>query len=79
MKGKNTARKGTLLKNSIPVQRFWARDDKLPGFCETDTVSHDREREINSHYAWMCSRNKTENPISCNKICGSFPIMRLVS
>jgi hypothetical protein len=52
LKGKSTTKKGTLLKNQIPVRRFWAWDDKQPGFCEIDTISHDGGGEINSHYAW---------------------------
>ena len=50
LKGKNTTKKGTLLKHQIPVRRFWAWDEKQPGFCEIDTVSHDGGGEINSHY-----------------------------
>jgi len=34
------------------VRIFWAWDEKQPGFCEIDTVSHDGGGEINSHYAW---------------------------
>jgi len=52
LKGKSTTKKGMLLKNQIPVRRFWAWDEKQPGFCEIDTVSHDGGGEINSHYAW---------------------------
>ena len=52
LKGKSTTKKGTLLKNQIPIRRFWAWDEKQPGFCEIDTVSHDGGGEINSHYAW---------------------------
>ena len=52
LKGKSTTKKGTLLKNQIPVRKFWAWDEKQPGFCEIDTVSHDGGGEINSHYAW---------------------------
>jgi transposase InsO family protein len=52
LKGKSTTKKGTLLKNQIPVRKFWAWNDKQPGFCEIDTVSHDGGGEINSHYAW---------------------------
>jgi len=52
LKGKSTTKKGTLLKNQIPVRRFWAWNDKQPGFCEIDTVSHDGGGEINSHYTW---------------------------
>ena len=52
LKGKSTTKKGPLLKNQIPVRVFWAWDEKKPGFCEIDTVSHDGGGEINSHYAW---------------------------
>ena len=52
LKGKRATKKGALLKNQIPVRKFWAWDDKQPGFCEIDTVSHDGGGEINSHYAW---------------------------
>jgi transposase InsO family protein len=52
LKGKSTTKKGTLLKNQIPVRRFWAWDEKQPGFCEIDTISHDGGGEINSHHAW---------------------------
>jgi hypothetical protein len=52
LKGRSTAKKGTLLKNQIPVRVFWACDEKKPGFCETDTVSHDGGGEINPYYAW---------------------------
>jgi len=52
LKGKSTTKKGILLKNQIPVRRFWAWDEKQPGFCEIDTISHDGGGEINSHYAW---------------------------
>jgi hypothetical protein len=51
-KGKSTTKRGELLKNQIPVRVFWAWDDKKPGFCEIDTVSHDGGGEINSDYAW---------------------------
>jgi len=52
LKGKSTTKKGTLLKSQIPVRIFWSWDEKQPGFCEIDTVSHDGGGEINSHYAW---------------------------
>jgi len=52
LKCKSTTKKGALLKNQIPVRKFWAWDDKQPGFCEIDTISHDGGGEINSHYAW---------------------------
>jgi hypothetical protein len=40
-KGSCSTKPGTLLKHQIPVRTFWRRDDKQPGFCETDPVSHD--------------------------------------
>jgi hypothetical protein len=40
-KGSCSTKPGTLLKHQIPVRTFWRWDDKQPGFCETDTVSHD--------------------------------------
>ena len=52
LKGKSTTKKGTLLKNQIPVRVFWAWDDKKPGFCEIDTLSHDGGGEITPYYAW---------------------------
>jgi hypothetical protein len=48
LKGRSTTRKGTLLKNQIPVRVFWARDGKKAGFCEIDTVSHDGGGAINN-------------------------------
>jgi hypothetical protein len=39
--GKGSTKPGTLLKHQIPVRVFWRWDDKKPGFCEIDTVSHD--------------------------------------
>jgi hypothetical protein len=38
---KGATKPGTLLKRQIPVRIFWRWDDKKPGFCEIDTVSHD--------------------------------------
>ena len=52
LKGKSTTKKGTLLKNQIPVRVFWRWDEKQPGFCEIDTVSHDGGGEISPYYAW---------------------------
>jgi hypothetical protein len=52
LKGRSTTKKGTLLKNLIPVRVFWAWDEKQPGFCEIDTVSHDGGGEITPYYAW---------------------------
>ncbi len=52
LKGKSTTRKGTLLKNQIPVRVFWDWDEKKPGFCEIDTVSHDGGGEITPYCAW---------------------------
>jgi hypothetical protein len=52
LKGKSITKKGTLLKNQIPVRVFWAWDEKQPGFCEIDTLSHDGGGEITPYYAW---------------------------
>ena len=52
LKSKSTTKKGTLLKNQIPVRIFWAWNEKQPGFCEIDTISHDGGGEINPYYAW---------------------------
>jgi hypothetical protein len=52
LKGKSATRKGALLKNQIPVRVLWAWDEKQPGFCEIDTVSHDGGGEITPYYAW---------------------------
>jgi len=52
LKGKSTTKNGTLLKNQIAVRVFWAWDEKQPGFCEIDTVSHDGGGEISPYYAW---------------------------
>jgi len=52
VKGTCTTKRGTLLKNQIPVRVFWNWDDKKPGFCEIDTVSHDGGGTISSDYAW---------------------------
>jgi hypothetical protein len=41
IKGTGATKPGTLLKQQIAVRTFWRRDDKQPGFCEIDTVSHD--------------------------------------
>jgi hypothetical protein len=40
-KGTCATKPGTLLKHQIQVRTFWRWDDKKPGFCEADTVSHD--------------------------------------
>ena len=40
-KGTSATKSGTLLKQQIAVRTFWRWDDKQPGFCEIDTVSHD--------------------------------------
>jgi hypothetical protein len=40
-KGTCSTTPGTLLKQQIPVRTFRRWDDKQPGFCEIDTVSHD--------------------------------------
>jgi hypothetical protein len=41
IKGRSTARPGTLLKKSIPIRTFADWDEKVPGFFEVDLVSHD--------------------------------------
>jgi hypothetical protein len=40
LKGISTTKPGSLLKNQIPVRVRFERDEKRPGFFETDTVSH---------------------------------------
>ena len=55
LKAKSTTKKGTLLKNQIPVRIFWAWDEKQPGFCEIHTVSYDGGGEITPDYAWTLS------------------------
>jgi hypothetical protein len=40
-KGRGATKPGTLFKQQIPVRIFWHWDDKKPGFCEIDTISHD--------------------------------------
>jgi len=40
LKGRNTTKQGTLLKNQIPVRVCFNRDERRPGFFELDTVSH---------------------------------------
>jgi hypothetical protein len=52
LKGKSTTKKGTVLKNQIPIRVFWAWDERKPGFCEIDTLSHDGGGEITPYYAW---------------------------
>jgi hypothetical protein len=90
LKGKSTTKKGTLLKSQIPVRKFWAWDDKQPGFCEIDTVSHDGGGEINSHYAWTLTatdvalcwtearalKNKAQKWTmeAADDICKAFPV-----
>jgi hypothetical protein len=41
IKGSHSTRKGSLLKNQIPIRVFFDWDERLPGFFEIDTVSHD--------------------------------------
>ena len=90
LKGRSTTRKGALLKNQIPVRVFWRWDEKQPGFCEIDTVSHDGGGEINPYYAWtLCVtdvglcwtevralRNKAQKWTleAADDICGAFPV-----
>ena len=40
LKGVSTTKPGTLLKSQIPIRVCFNRDEKRPGFFETDTVSH---------------------------------------
>ena len=40
LKGLHTTKPGTLLKSQIPIRVCFNRDEKRPGFFETDTVSH---------------------------------------
>jgi hypothetical protein len=40
-RGTGSTKPGTLLKQQISVRTFWHWEDKKPGFCEIDTVSHD--------------------------------------
>jgi hypothetical protein len=40
LKGISTTKPGSLLKSQIPVRVCFDRDEKRPGFFETDTVSH---------------------------------------
>ena len=40
LKGIHTTKPGTLLKSQIPVRVCFDRNEKRPGFFETDTVSH---------------------------------------
>jgi len=90
LKGKSTTKKGALLKNQIPVRVFWRWDEKQPGFCEIDTVSHDGGGEINPYYAWtLCVtdvglcwtevralKNKAQKWTreAANDIYGAFPV-----
>jgi hypothetical protein len=90
LKGKSTTKKGTLLKNQIPVRVFWAWDEKEPGFCEADTVSHDGGGIISPYYAWSLAvtdvalgwtearalRNKAQRWTleAANDIYASFPL-----
>jgi transposase InsO family protein len=41
IRGRSCTKPGTLLKHQIPVRVFWRWEDRQPGFCEIDTVSHD--------------------------------------
>jgi hypothetical protein len=40
LKGIHTTKRGSLLKNQIPVRVCFDRDEKKPGYFELDTVSH---------------------------------------
>jgi hypothetical protein len=90
LKGGSMTKKGSLLKNQIPVRVFWDWDDKKPGFCEIDTVSHDGGGAINAFYAWTLAmtdvclgwtetralKNKAEKwtDEAANDILKSFPV-----
>jgi transposase InsO family protein len=90
LKGTSTTKKGTLLKNQIPVRVFWAWDEKEPGFCEADTVSHDGGGVISPYYAWSLAvtdvalgwtearalRNKAQRWTleAADEIYASFPV-----
>jgi transposase InsO family protein len=50
-KGSCSTKPGTLLKQHIPVRTFWHWDDKTPGFCEIDTVSHGGDFTL-GHFAY---------------------------
>jgi len=40
IKGISTTKRGTLLKNQIPIRVCFDRDERKPGFFELDTLSH---------------------------------------
>jgi len=40
VKGISTTKRGTLLKSQIPIKACFNRDERKPGFFETDTASH---------------------------------------
>ena len=45
IRGKSRTKPGTLLKSQIPIRTFAEWDEKMPGFVEMDTVSHDGGQE----------------------------------
>lgn len=40
LRGKSTTKKGSLLKNQIPVRTFFSWDERKPGYFELDRVAH---------------------------------------
>jgi hypothetical protein len=59
--GRTTTRPGTLLKYQVPIRTFSQWDDKRPGFCEMDLVSHDG----GSIYGDCCHTLTLTDIISC--------------
>jgi hypothetical protein len=41
VKGRSGTKPGSILKRQIPIRTFAEWDDRRPGFCEVDLVSHD--------------------------------------
>jgi hypothetical protein len=41
MKGRSGTKPGSILRRQIPIRTFAEWDDRRPGFCEVDLVSHD--------------------------------------
>lgn len=48
-KGMSTTRPGTELNRLIPIRTFFDWDERVPGFFETDTVSHDGGNASGEH------------------------------
>ena len=40
LSGRSLTKAGEMLKNQIPIRTFYSWDERKPGYCETDTVSH---------------------------------------